>query len=221
MLLNPDTEVLDDALPALIDYMDSHPDVGLVGPQLLFPGKQIQSSRRRFPTLLTLFTESTWLESVTPSSLLDRFYILDQPDNSVLDVDWVTGAAMFVRREAAQQVGGLDEDFFMYSEELDWCRRIKAGGWRIVYFPAVQIIHYVGQSSEQAVPARHINFQRSKVRYTRKYHGRRNAAALRLYLLALYAWQLGLELFKGVVGHKRPLRWQRVTAFWQVLKSGL
>ena len=221
MLLNPDTEVLGDALPTLVNHMDAHPDVGLLGPQLFFPAGQVQSSRRRFPTLGTLFTESTWLESVAPSSLLDRFYVLDQPDNSVLDVDWVTGAAMLVRPEMVQQVGGLDEGFFMSSEELDWCRRIKAAGWRVVYHPDAHIVHHVGQSSEQEVPARHINFQRSKVRYTRKYHGRRSALVLRLYLLALYTWQLGLELFKGIAGHKRPLRWQRVTAYWQVLKSGL
>jgi GT2 family glycosyltransferase len=108
----------------------------------------------------------------------------------------------------------------MYSEELDWCRRIKAAGWRVVYHPAAQVVHHEGKSSEQAVPARHINFQRSKVRYTRKYHGRAAATALRVYLLGMYAWQLGLELGKGIVGCKRPLRWQRVRAYWQVLKSG-
>lgn len=221
LLLNPDTQVLGDALPTLVQYMDAHPEVGLVGPQLLHLDGRIQSSRRRFPTVATLFLESTWLESLAPSLLLDRYYLLDQPDSAVLDVDWVTGAAMLARREAIRQVGGLDKGFFMYSEELDWCRRFKAAGWRVVYLPTAQIIHHIGKSSEQAVPDRHISFQRSKIRYTRKYHGRHIAAALRLYLLGLYTWQLGLELFKGVIGHKRLLRWQRVKAYWRVLKSGL
>jgi GT2 family glycosyltransferase len=221
LLLNPDTEVLADALDTLVQYMDAHPDVGLVGPQLLYPDGQVQSSRRRYPTLATLFFESTWLESLAPRSLLRRYYVLDQPDDAVLDVDWVTGAAMLARREVIQQVGGMDERFFMYSEELDWCRRIKAAGWRVVYHPAVRITHYEGKSSEQAVPARHVNFQRSKIHYARKYHGPRVAAALRLYLLGLYAWQLGLELAKGLMGHKRALRWQRVEAYWRVLKNGL
>jgi GT2 family glycosyltransferase len=221
MLLNPDTEVLGDTLVTLVNYMDDHPDVGLVGPQLLFPDQQVQSSRRRFPTLGTLFFESTWLEALAPRTLLERFYVLDQPDDAVLDVDWITGADMLARREAIQQVGGLDEDFFMYSEELDWCRRIKAAGWRVVYQPAARVIHHVGKSSAQAVPERHINFQRSKIHYTRKYHGQRFAAVLRVYLLMLYIWQLGLEMVKGVAGFKRPLRWQRVAAYWQVLKSGL
>lgn len=221
LLLNPDTEVLGNTLTTLVQYMDAHPDVGLVGPQLVFPDKQVQSSRRRFPTLPILFLESTWLEALAPRTLLQRFYVLDKPDDRVLDVDWVTGAAMLVRRETIQQAGGMDEGLFMYSEELDWCRQIKAAGWRVVYHPEAQVIHHVGRSSEQAVPARHINFQRSKIRYARKYHGRSIATTLRLYLLGLYVWQLGLELAKGVVGNKRALRWQRAQAYWQVLKSRL
>jgi N-acetylglucosaminyl-diphospho-decaprenol L-rhamnosyltransferase len=221
LLLNPDTEVLAGGLDTLVQYIDAHHDVGLVGPQLVYPNGQVQSSRRRYPTLATLFFESTWLEPLAPRSLLRRYYMLDQPDAAVLDVDWVTGAAMLARREVIQQVGGMDERFFMYSEELDWCRRIKAAGWRVIYHPGAQVIHHVGKSSEQAVPARHVNFQRSKIRYTRKYHGPRVAAALRLCLMGQYAWQLALELGKGLAGHKRALRWQRVGAYWQVLKSGL
>ena len=221
LLLNPDTEVIGDALNTLVRYVDTHPDVGLVGPQLLHSDGQVQSSRRRFPTRATLFFESTWLKPLAPSSVLRRYYVLDQPDDAVLDVDWVTGAAMFARREVIAQVGGMDEGFFMYSEELDWCRRIKAAGWRVVYYPAAQIVHHVGKSSEQAVPARHINFHRSKIRYARKYHGRTTATLLRLFLLASYGWQLGLELVKGALGHKRHLRRQRARAYWQVLKSGL
>jgi hypothetical protein len=221
LLLNPDTRVLEGALTKLVDFIEAHPDVGLVGPQLLHPDGRVQSSRRRFPTLATLFLESTWLEPWTPDALLDHYYFRDQPDDVVLDVDWVTGAAMLVRHETIQQVGGMDESFFMYSEELDWCRRIKAAGWRVVYQPAAQIVHHVGKSSEQAVPARHINFQRSKIRYALKYHGPIAGKALRLYLLAMYAGQLGLELGKGAVGHKRTLRRQRASAYWQVLKTGL
>ena len=221
LLLNPDTEVLGDALATLVRYMDAHPDVGIAGPQLLHPDGRIQSSRRRFPNLPILFLESTWLECLAPKGLLRRYYVLDQPDDATLDVDWIMGAAMLARRAAIRQTGGMDDGFFMYSEELDWCRRVKAAGWRIVYHPAAQIVHHVGKSSEQAVPARHINFQRSKIYYTKKHHGPWVARALRLYLLTLYAGQLGLEALKGLLGHKRALRRQRTRAYWQVLKSGL
>ena len=221
LLLNPDTVVLGDALPTLVNYLAQHPDVGCVGPQLRNPDGTIQSSRRRFPTLATAFFESTWLQPVAPGRLLAHYYMQDQPDDATSEVDWLTGACLLVRREVLEQVGGLDEDYFMYSEELDWCRRIKTAGWRIVYLPAAQIMHHVGKSSEQAVTARHINFQRAKLRYFRKYHGRAACLALRLFLLLSYLGQMGLESAKGLLGHKRALRRQRVTAYWQVLRSGL
>jgi N-acetylglucosaminyl-diphospho-decaprenol L-rhamnosyltransferase len=221
LLLNPDTEVIEDGLATLAAFAEAHPDVGMVGPQLLYPDGSVQSSRRRFPTLATAVFESTWLEPYALRRLLKRYYVLDRPDDAVQDVDWVTGAAMMARREAVEQVGPLDEGFFMYSEELDWCRRFREAGWRVVYLPTARIIHHEGKSSEQVVTARHIHFQTSKVRYFRKHHGRIAAEALRLFLLGNYVWQLGLEGAKWLVGHKRPLRAQRVAAYRQVLRSRL
>ncbi|MCB8983308.1 MAG: glycosyltransferase family 2 protein [Ardenticatenaceae bacterium] len=221
LLLNPDTVVVGQALATLLTYLQDHPDVGVVGPQLLNADGSVQSSRRRFPTLATAFFESTWLESMAPGSLLDRYYVRDVPDQQTAEVDWVTGACMMAPSAVVEAVGGLDEAYFMYSEELDWCRRIKAAGWRIVYLPEAQIIHYEGKSSEQAVVARHINFQQAKLRYFRKYHSRLAASLLRLFLLINYFLQLILEGFKGVLGHKRPLRRQRVQAYWAILRSGL
>jgi len=221
LLLNPDTEVQAGALSAMVDYLESHVDVGVVGPQLLNADGSIQSSRRRFPTLVTAFFESTWLQGIAPAAVLRRYYALDLPNDEAADVDWLMGACLMVRGQVVEEVGGLDEAYFMYSEELDWCRRIKAGGWRVVYLPAARVLHHVGKSSEQAVTARHVNFQRAKLRYFRKYHGRPAAAVLRVFLMANYAWQLGLEVAKGVAGHQRQLRWQRVRAYWQVLRSGL
>jgi N-acetylglucosaminyl-diphospho-decaprenol L-rhamnosyltransferase len=221
LLLNPDTEMVGDALSTMIAYIEARPDVGALGPQLLNPDGSVQSSRRRFPTLATALFESTWLEPLAPASILRHYYVQDVANGETTDVDWVTGACLLVRREVVDQIGGLDEDYFMYSEELDWCRRIKMAGWQIVYLPAAQVIHHVGKSSEQAVTARHINFQRAKLRYFYKYHGRLTAWLLRLFILWNYGWQLVVEGLKGIIGHKRPLRWQRVRAYWQVVRSGL
>ncbi|MBN1953663.1 MAG: glycosyltransferase family 2 protein [Anaerolineae bacterium] len=221
LLLNPDAEVLGDALDAMVAFADENPDVGVVGPQLLNPDRSVQSSRRRFPTLMTAFFESTWLQPCAPRCLLRRYYVADRPDDVVQDVDWVDGAALMARREAIDEVGGLDEGFFMYSEELDWCYRFRAAGWRVVYFPAAHVVHYRGKSSEQVVVARHIHFQTSKVRYFSKHHGPLAAGVLRLFLLANYAWQVGLEGAKWLLGHSRPLRAQRIAAYRQVLQSGL
>ena len=222
LLLNPDTEILGDALATMVGYMDAHPEVGALGPQLLNPDGSIQSSRRRFPTMATAFLESTVLQRWFPDNrVLRRYYMLDRPDDETQEVDWVVGAALLVRREVIGQVGPLDEGFFMYSEELDWCHRIKAHGWKVVYLPTAKIVHHGAQSSEQVKPFQHIQFQRSKVRYFRKHHGAWKAEALRLFLLATYVYQLLEEALKWLVGHKRPLRASRVKAYWQVLRSGL
>jgi len=221
LILNPDTVILDDALAVMSDYLDNHIDVGALGPQLLNADGSIQSSRRRFPSLMTGLLESTWLEDVAPQRIMRSYYAKDMPDDQENDVDWVTGACLMVPRRIIDQVGLFDEGYFMYSEELDWCRRISEAGWRIVYLPQAKIIHHVGKSSEQAVTTRHINFQQAKLRYFRKHHGRIAAGSIRAVLLANYAWQLALEAGKGLLGHKRSLRRQRVKAYWQVIRSGL
>jgi GT2 family glycosyltransferase len=221
LLLNPDTEIIGEALTTLVDFLDDNGDAGVVGPQLLNGDGSVQSSRRRFPTLATGLLESTWLEAVAPRAILDHYYAADLPDDQAADVDWLMGACLLIRREIWETIGGLDEDYFMYSEELDYCHRIKEAGWRVVYLPAAQVTHHAGKSSEQAVAARHVAFQRAKLRYFRKFHGRLPAQFLRFVLLSNYLGQLGLEALKGLLGHKRPLRWQRVAVYWQVLRTGL
>lgn len=221
LLLNPDTEVVGDALGTMMAYMESHPRVGALGPQLMNPDGTTQSSRRRFPTMATAFLESTVLQPwFQGSGILKRYYLLDRPDDETQPVDWVVGAALLIRREALHQVGPLDEEFFMYSEELEWCYRLKAQGWEVVYLPTAQVVHQEGRSSEQVLAARHIHFQRSKVLFFKKYYGWRGEV-LRWFILSTYLYLFLLEGLKWLVGHKRPLRGERVAAYWQVLRSGL
>jgi len=221
-LLNPDTELRPGALQALMEYMDAHPRVGIAGPQLLYRDGTLQSSRRRFPTLETAFLESTKLQQWFPHNrILTRYYMLDTRDDATQEVDWINGAAMFVRRVVYEQIGGFDESFFMYSEELDWCYRAKQAGWQIVYLPTAQVVHHEGKSSEQVVAARDIHFHSSKVRFFRKYRGAFIAEILRVFLLATFAFQLAEESAKWLLGHTRDLRTARVKAYWQVVKSGL
>jgi N-acetylglucosaminyl-diphospho-decaprenol L-rhamnosyltransferase len=222
LVLNPDTEIVGDALDCLIDYLEAQPQVGAVGPMLLNPDRSIQPSRRRFPTVAIGFFESTWLQGLAPRGMLRRYYMDDVPANVVQEVDWLNGACTLFRREVLDRVGVYDEaNFFMYSEELDLCRRIKQAGGRIAYVPDARVIHYEGRSSEQAVTARHIYFNTSKVRYYRKWHGRAAAETLRWWLLGQYAVQIGLESFKSVLGHRRDLRRQRVAVYQQVIRSRL
>jgi GT2 family glycosyltransferase len=206
----------------MVAYMDAHPDVGALGPMLLSPDGSVQSSRRRFPTPVTAFLESTTLQSWFPRHrLLRDYYVLDKPDDAIAQVDWVDGACLLARRDALDQVGLLDDGYFMYSEELDWCRRAKAAGWKVVYYPPAKVVHYGGRSSEQVKVFQIIRFNRSKIRYFYKHHGALVAALLRVFLLVDYGYRLLVETAKWLIGHKRPLRRQRMRAYWQVLKSRL
>ena len=231
--LNPDTELLPsstgrDSLYALYTAIAEDETIAIVGPQLRYADGLWQNNRRTFPTRLTGFLESTWFGRTWPRNpWARRLYMEDWPSDFTHDVDWLTGAAMLARRSALEMVrspeytGPFDESFFMYSEELDLCHRVKDAGWRIVYAPKAVVVHYEGRSSEQAVAARHIHFNSSKVRYYEKYFGRFWSELLRRYLLLEYRWQLWLERAKWLVGHKRPLRRQRIEVYKQVIADGL
>ncbi len=221
-LLNPDTELRPGALRSLIDFIEGHPRAGMVGPRLFYGDGSPQSSRRRFPTLATAFFESTKLQQWFPRNrILTRYYMLDTRDDETQPVDWINGSAMFVRRDVYDQIGGFDEQFFMYSEELDWCYRIHQSGWQIFYLPSAEITHYEGKSSEQVVSRRDIYFHSSKIRFFRKYRGALVAGTLRAFLLLMFAYQVAEEGGKWLAGHKRALRAERVKAYLRVLASGL
>jgi N-acetylglucosaminyl-diphospho-decaprenol L-rhamnosyltransferase len=158
---------------------------------------------------------------LAPRRVFDRYFMRDTDDTQTVEVDWVQGTALLVRREVIKQVGGFDERFFMYSEEIDWQRRIKAAGWRIVHLPDAQVIHYGGKSSEQVGARRDIYYHTSKASYFAKHHGWAAGQAVRIALLVNFAIKLGIEAAKWLVGHKRPLRRQRVSAYLEVLRSGL
>ncbi len=221
LILNPDTEVLPGGLARMQTYLDEHLRVGVVGPRLEWPDGTAQPSRRRFPTLGVAFFDSTWIKDWMPRAWRRHYNVEDLPVDATAAVDWVVGAALMVRREAWQQAGDMDEGFFMYSEELDWQRRIKALGWEVVYLPEARIVHHIGKSAAQVPAATHIRFNTSKVRYFRKYHGAAAAEVLRWYLLGHFAFQWLLETAKGILGHKPELRRQRAAAYREVLRSGL
>lgn len=240
--LNPDTE-LDhgqthrlasaaglpaphDSLSVLYAAIAAAPGVGLVGPQLRYPDGDQQASARRFPTPPTGFFESTWLGRLWHGNPWSRrMHMADWPVNFRHDVEWVVGAAMLCRREALEAVrtedGPFDQRFFMYSEELDLCRRLKLFGWRVVYVPEAVVIHYEGKSSEQASAARHIHFNSSKVAYYDKWFPPPWAALLRRYLLLEFRTQIWVERAKLLAGHKRDLRRERIAVYRQVVRSGM
>lgn len=222
LLLNPDTLVIGDALGLLVAYLNAHPTIGAAGPQTRNPDGSIQSTRRRFPTVATGIFESTWLQRFAPRGLLAHYYASDIADDACAEVDWVQGSALLVRRSIYEQIGGLDETFIMFSEEMDWCKRIRAAGWGVAYIGTAQIVHYGGQSTEQATTRKHILFQQSKLHYFGKHHGPAAAALLRLVLLLGYTQQSLMESVKAAVGYKRAMRAerrQRVVTYRQVIAA--
>ena len=205
LFLNPDTVVDEEALPLLLEYAAAHPAVGVVGPQLRYGDGSLQSSRRRFPTLVTALFESTpvaWHWPPARNPWARRYRMEDQSADRIQEVDWLVGAALLTRREVLEQIGGFDEGYFMYSEELDWQRRVKQAGWKVVYLPDAIITHFEGSSSAQAPAARHLHFNRSKVRYFQKHHSWPAALILRLALLAMFAFEWAIEVAKYLLGSR-------------------
>src|SRR5439155_18843185 len=144
-LLNPDTIVLPDALRELVRFLDAHPDVGIAGVRAVNPDWTVRNSAFRFHTVLSELEGSIRLGVV--SRLLCRHVVAEPPPDEPARVGWVSGASMMIRREVFEKIGLLDEGYFMYFEETDFCLRAARAGWPCWYVPSSKIIHLVGQSS--------------------------------------------------------------------------
>ena len=222
LVLNSDAAPSKGALAKLIEFLDTNPQVAVAGPKLRYPDGSVQSSRRRFPTVATLFLESTQLQRIWPdNTLLHRYYVQDRSDAELQDVDWLVGACLCVRAAAAHQVGLLDERFFMYSDELDWCRRFRAAGWRVSYMPYAEVVHLEGASSRLDLAARDRLFQASKLEYAAKWHGPLVAQALRAYLVLEYLVRGLEEALKLTLRSRVPERRARLRVISSGLRSAL
>ncbi|HUW23164.1 MAG TPA: glycosyltransferase family 2 protein [bacterium] len=172
LLLNPDTIVLPNALDKMVEFMEANSHAGALGCRLLYPDGRLQPSCRSFPTLITAFFENTGLEKLFPKSkVMGRHRIGYWGHNDIREVDQPTGAALMVRGEIISQVGLMDEQFYMYYEDIDWCFRIKKKGWKIYFIPLAQIIHYGGQSAGLNMPKMRIQGYKSRHRFFRKHYG--------------------------------------------------
>jgi len=187
LLLNSDTVVLPNALTILLRFMDEHPEVGLAGGNLLNPDRTPQVCYGNAPGLssevLTLLGLDRWLP------LLDVLRCslprTSEPWEGHQDVDWVLGACMMLRRTALDQVGLLDEQYYMYSEETDWAQRARQKGWRVAYLSAAGILHYGGASTRQVSQRMLPYLYASKTRYLAKHAGRVTAGLYRLAVLTV------------------------------------
>jgi N-acetylglucosaminyl-diphospho-decaprenol L-rhamnosyltransferase len=217
LLLNSDAWVVDDAVEQLVQFADEHPDAAVVGPRLLNPDGSLQRSARSFPTLWRLTTEYLFLRKLAPGSrALNAFYEGGFDHDEVREVDWLFGACLFVRRDAADEVGLFDEEFFMFSEETDWCFRFRQAGWQVYFFPGAEVVHVGGASHGGALFAENV---RGHLRFLAKHRGAREAERARRLLLA--GVRLRLLLFRGERGrsYREAARWLASGTAGSLLRS--
>ncbi|MDI6449688.1 glycosyltransferase family 2 protein [Anaerobaca lacustris] len=173
LLLNSDTIVLDGAIAGTVAFADAHRDAAVVGCRVLNADRTLQPTCFMFPSVLNMLLSSTYLYKLWPQSrLLGRERMTWWRRDDVREVDVVTGCFMLVRSEAIGQVGVMDERFFMYGEETDWCYRFKRAGWKVLFTPAAEIIHLGGQSSRRVPVEMTVQLRLSILRFIRKHHGR-------------------------------------------------
>jgi len=198
-VLNEDTTSGDWDIGRMVAHLDANPRVAALGPRLVYPDGRLQDSAWRFPSpavaALGLLT-------------LGRAGVKQSGGRATRNVDWVMGAAVLLRREALDEVGLFDEEFFIYSEETDLCRRLRRAGWRTQYFPEVTVVHHESQFSA-GIPERRINeMWRSRHRYWAKHHPAAGARAAALLTGAQYALRGGLAagLRRGDPGFAARMR---------------
>jgi GT2 family glycosyltransferase len=194
LLLNPDTELPPDALAKMLAFMDAHPEAGVVGPKLVRQDGSLDlACRRSFPSPEVSFYRFSGLARLFPRSRRFGRYNLTylDPDERA-EVDAVVGAFMMVRREAIAQVGLLDEGFFMYGEDLDWCYRIKGAGWKVYYNPEVTVLH-IKRAASTRNPRAQVEFWRAMEYFYRKHYAARTPWPVHVLILAAIWTRTHLE----------------------------
>ena len=186
LLLNPDTQVKHGAIEQLVSFMDTHLEAGVAGAQLLNSDGFKQNSIANFPSLATELLNKNLLRWLFPKKFPGKERDYPEP----IEVDSVIGACMMVRRDASDQVGLLDEDYFLFLEETDWCYRMKRAGWKVYHVPDAEVYHFQGKSAGAVKKEARIEFYRSRYHFFKK-----NRGHLQWFLLLIGLMiRLGIEL---------------------------
>jgi len=216
LLLNPDTLILDDALNIMLGWMKSHPEVGAVGPHILNPDLTLQTSTYPRPTLGREFWRLLKLDKLRPYGV---YHMEEWSETEPRPVEALLGACILLRRDLIETIGLMDEDYFMYTEEIDYCFRISKAGWGVYWLPAAKIIHYGGQSTQQVATDMFLQLYKSKLRYFRKHYGRVSGLLYKIILLVATLFRLllaPLALFQS--GEKREKNMTLTHNYYRMLK---
>lgn len=170
-LVNSDVTVMKDCIVRMAYYLDAHPEIGMLGPKIRNSDGSLQSSCRGFPTLWNNLCRALALDTFFPrlklfGGKMMKYWMHDE----IRSVDVLSGCFWMVRREALDEVGLLDERFFIYAEDIDWCRRFHKTGWDVVLFPYAEAVHFGGASSSNAPTRFYVEMQRANWLYWKKYH---------------------------------------------------
>ncbi|MEN6373602.1 MAG: glycosyltransferase family 2 protein [Smithella sp.] len=193
-LLNSDVRVLPDVLQSLINFMDQNKSIGISGPKTLSPDLSIQSTCRKLPNLWTIFCESCCLNKLFPKSDIfsdDQMKFFNH--NTVRKVEGLAGCCLMIRKTALDRVGLFDEQFFIYFEETDLCKRFGQAGWDIVFFPDVSLVHHHGGSSSKDPIRFNIEYMKSQIKYWKKHNSSITVTTLQFILLMQHSIRLILR----------------------------
>jgi GT2 family glycosyltransferase len=206
VILNPDTEVRAGALDGLAGFLREHPQVGAVGPRLVGPAGEVELSCHAFPSVARVLAGQLGLARLFARTRTFGAYNMTWWDHGqARRVDWVSGACLVVTRAAWQQVGPLDEDYFMYFEDADWCRRLAAVGLECWYLPEAQIMHHEAASWREASRQRILASHRAAFRYFRKHHGRGAETVVRLSTALSALARAGFWLAAKPLGRRKGI----------------
>lgn len=213
--LNADAWVVGDGLAKLVQVLEREPGAAVVGPRLRYPDGRLQRSVRGFPTLWRLSTEYLFLRKLAPrTKLLNAFYGGGFRHDRELEAEFLMGAALLVRRAAIDEVGGLDERFFLFSEEVDWCYRFRRAGWKVIFTPTAEVVHVGGAAHAGRLFREHVQ---GHLLFLDKHRGARYANRARR-LLATALTLRGL-VFRGERGrrYRETARWLRSGSLQELL----
>jgi GT2 family glycosyltransferase len=211
--LNNDTVVKDGAIKGLVNFMKAHPDAGAIGPKLLNSDGTIQyQCRRSFPTPLNSFFYFSGISRFFPKSKTISSYLMTYLDDAeTIKVDSLCGAAMMVTRDVVASVGPMDEDYFMYGDDIDWCYRIKKAGWNIYYHPQAEIFHYGGRGGSRSMPFKSLyRYYRAMAVYHKKHNAGRHFFILNCLVYTAIWMKFTISVFASIirkdkyVGTKKP-----------------
>lgn len=209
LLLNPDTVIRDNAIEKVVKFMDKNPEVGIAGCRVLNEDGTLQlACRRSIPTPGVAFFRLTGLSRLFPNSkTMAKYNLTYLNSNEPYEVDAVSGAFLMIRRKVIEEIGLLDERFFMYGEELDWCLRTRKARWTVMYYPGAEIIHYKGECSKSNSRKATFEFYRSMYLFHKKHFAENYNPVINILIYAgvvfkaLTSWRS--FLFSAKVGSKR------------------